>query len=104
MQKVTEISVRREKTLVQVGIRGYKDFCLVKIAVPFLRPGHTDTELRLRRGEDGDGGSTPSFLQALEGVKILNPSVLRMGREDALKLKEGYADAGQSDVELSVHV
>ena len=60
----------RRESRDQAKIRDYKDFCLVKIVDPFLRPGHTETELRLRRGDDVDGGRTPSFLQALEGVKI----------------------------------
>lgn len=63
-------TLSRRENRDQAEIRDYKDFCLMKIAVPFLRPGHTETELRLRRGEVGDGGRTPNFLQALEIVKI----------------------------------
>jgi hypothetical protein len=72
MQEQGWKKLSRREVLDQAEIRDYKDFCLVKTAVPFLRPGHTDTELRLRLGEDGDGGRTPSFLQALGGVKILS--------------------------------
>jgi hypothetical protein len=53
----------------EVATRNYASrgaFCLVKTGIPFLRPGWTVTEFRLRLGCESDGGRTPSFWQALK--------------------------------------